>query len=266
MQTIYQPRGRAAEYAHLALELLRCDAHERGGCTHGCSYCYVPACLKITPGQFREGVRPREGVIQALRKAALKYAGTKERVLISFFSDPYQGGNTGWDDTSDDFVTRAALRILKTNQIPFSVLTKGGHRATEDFDMYSARDAFGATLTFPYDDKGHSHDYEPLAAKPRCRISTLEAAHRKGIYTWVSLEPVLDPEASLRIIEETHTFVDHYKLGKLNHKASYINWTQYAVFALERLDKYQKSYYIKADLAQHLREDLYHNTDDRRIP
>lgn len=39
MNVVYEPRGRAREYSELAYNLYR-------GCTHGCRYCYAPACMR----------------------------------------------------------------------------------------------------------------------------------------------------------------------------------------------------------------------------
>jgi DNA repair photolyase len=51
---------------------------------------------------------------------------------------------------------------------------------------------------------------------PDDRINALKAFHERGIFTWVSLEPTLDVEASLALVEATHSFVDLYKVGRAN--------------------------------------------------
>jgi DNA repair photolyase len=40
------------------------------------------------------------------------------------------------------------------------------------------------------------------------RIAAIKAAHEMGIRTWVSLEPVIDPDQALELIEQIHPFVD----------------------------------------------------------
>jgi hypothetical protein len=52
---------------------------------------------------------------------------------------------------------------------------------------------------------------------PSDRIDALKAFHDRGIFTWVSLEPTLDIEASLAIVEARHGFVDLYKVGRANY-------------------------------------------------
>ena len=92
-------------------------------------------------------------------------------------------------------------------------------------------------------------------------------AYEKGIETWISLEPVLDLEESLRIIKETHDYVDHYKIGTLNHVRSSITPAQWGSFgrrAINLCTAYNRSYYIKHDLAKHLGDFPFANTDTRR--
>lgn len=43
MRIIYEPKGRAREYANLAANLY-------SGCIHGCVYCYVPQFLHLANG------------------------------------------------------------------------------------------------------------------------------------------------------------------------------------------------------------------------
>ena len=87
--------------------------------------------------------------------------------------------------------------------------------AAKDFDLYGPNDWFGVTLTF--DNPDDSKQYEPGAALPADRIKALEEAHNRGIQTWVSIEPVIYPDQTLHLIEITHEFVDHFRVGKLNH-------------------------------------------------
>jgi hypothetical protein len=87
--------------------------------------------------------------------------------------------------------------------------------AAKDFDLYGPNDWFGVTLT--YDNDTDSKQNEPGAAMPADRIKALEEAHNLGIQTWVSMEPVLDPDQTLNLIEITHEFVDNFRVGKLNH-------------------------------------------------
>ena len=203
MGIIYEPKGRAGDYAHLAIT-------HYTGCDHKCKYCYVRTMPQWKDKDFdKTPAAPRENVIEKLRKEAPKFYGTDKRVLISFMGDPY------CPIEADKKLTRGVIEILRVFNIPFTILTKGGTLAARDFDLYGPNDAFAATLTFV--DEGLSRKHEPHAAIPRSRFLALEMAKAKGISTWASLEPVIDAEQTLEIIKQTHKFVDLYKIGKLNY-------------------------------------------------
>jgi len=251
MAIIYRPTGRAAEYSRLAI-------NHYIGCSHGCMYCYVPAITRNT--KFHTDVKPRKDVLYKLTREAPNYKGTDERVLLCFACDAYQPLN---DELN---LTRDVIEILKDNDIPFQVLTKGGMRAVSDFDLYSANDAFAATLTFLDEEK--SKRCEPNAASPENRIRGLSVAHLQGLNTWVSLEPVISPAVSLEIIRKTHQFVDHYKIGKLNHASSDLTWQalrRFGIMAIELCREYEVDYFIKADLAKYLDGVHFTNVDTRKV-
>jgi hypothetical protein len=78
------------------------------------------------------------------------------------------------------------------------------------------RDSFASTLTSL--DDAFSREVGAQRRAPRLtvlRLSGLSMA--AGIFTWVSLEPTLDIESSLAIVQATHRFVDLYKVGRVNY-------------------------------------------------
>ena len=100
---------------------------------------------------------------------------------------------------------------------------------------------------------------------PGNRFDAIIQAKKKGIETWISLEPVIDLQQSLNIINLTHEYCDLYKIGKLNHQKSNIDWRKFAVNALVLCKKYGKPYYIKDDLKPYLKGIEFENTDTRLI-
>jgi DNA repair photolyase len=250
MSVIYEPRGRAQEYSRRGLELFK-------GCAHQCSYCYVPGSCRMTRDQWetmKPAVRPL--VLEHLSREAPRYQGTDERVLLCFLSDPYQPLE------AQTRTTRGALGILAENQVPFQVLTKGGTLACADFDLYTRRDALAVTLT-SVDSTWTA--LEPGAASNGDRIEALFEAKRRGIETWVSLEPVVDPAASLEVIRATREVVDLYKIGKINHNRALeatTEWRAFARAAVDLCEKYGVYYYIKKDLAAYC-DFAFRNTDNR---
>ena len=250
MSIIYEPKGRALEYS-----LLACNHYT--GCGHRCGYCYA-AKMSVRYGRDFSKVSAKKDVIKLLSKEGPKYSGTDKRVLLSFMSDPYP------EIDRHERLTRKVIEIFKLLDIPFQVLTKGGMRAVRDFDMYRPGDAFATTLTYLLDD-GKTLEVEPGAPLPSDRIEAIRTAHEREIETWVSLEPVLDPDESLAIIKETHSIVDLFKIGKLNHVSNDTDWRGFGTAAIELCEKYSKQYYVKDDLAAFIKDVEYRNTDTRRF-
>ena len=237
---IYEPKGRAREYAALACNVYR-------GCDHRCEYCFAPSATRRTREEFTNpALRP--GFLGKLRQEASKYhlAGIEGQVLLSFTCDPYPHIDAQYA------ITREAIKIIHSAGLSVCVLTKGGSRALRDLDLFSGSDAFATTMTFL--DEAQSLKWEPGAAIPADRVAAIQEFHAAEIPTWVSLEPVLDPAAALDIIRETHGFVDLYKVGRLNYHplAKTIDWRQFAHDAVDLLESLGCAYYLKKDLACHL--------------
>lgn len=237
---IYAPAGQAGEYAPLATNPYR-------GCGHSCTYCYVPLVTKQPRAEFNAGAVPREDFLAKLVKDAKKYqaASIREQVLLSFTTDPYHPGDTS--------LTRQTLEILAENGLGFCTLTKGGTLAYRDIDLFrDDRDAFACTLTSM--DDAFSRKWEPRAALPEDRIKALDGFHRAGIFTWVSLEPTLDVESSLAIVEATHRFVDLYKIGRVNYLpiTKTVDWKDYTLRMVDLCQRLGVKHYIKRDLQPYL--------------
>ena len=243
---IYAPAGQAGEYAPLATNPYR-------GCGHKCAYCYVPAAIRMSRADFDAGAEPKTGYLEAVTADARKYkaAGIREQVMLSFSTDPYHPGDTA--------LTREVLEVLTMHGLGFCTLTKGGTRAVRDIDLFRPdRDAFACTLTSL--DAAFSAKWERAAAPPDDRMEALRTFHKAGIFTWVSLEPTLNCDASLAIVEATHGFVDLYKVGRVNYAkiTKESDWRSYTLRMIDLLGRLGKAHYIKRDLQGYLPEG-YHN-------
>jgi len=232
MSTIYETRGRAREYCELALNLYR-------GCGHHCTYCWAPAATRQTAAAFASPTS-RNGIIEQLGRDAPKWRGESRPVLLSFTSDPYQLLDV------EMCLTRQAIECLHFYGLRVGILSKGGCRAMRDLDLLGEDDWFGATLTTL--DDVQAAEWEPGAAPPSERVEALAAAHAKGIPTWASLEPVIDAEASLDVIRQTHEIIDEYKVGVLNYVKSSIDWRRFGRDPVSLLESLGCAYYLKHDL------------------
>lgn len=243
---IYAPAGQAGEYAKLAANPYR-------GCGHQCVYCYVPAVLKMSRQEFDAGAVPRDDFHTKLVKDAKKYqaAGIQEQVMLSFTTDPYHPGDTS--------LTRRTIETIQAHGLGVCTLTKGGTRALRDIDLFlPERDAFASTLTSLEDSV--SREWEAGAALPGDRMEALRQFHERGIFTWVSLEPVYDTETALQIIRETHRFVSLYKIGRINYHrlTRTVDWKEFTHRAVALFKELGANHYVKADLQPFLPES-YHN-------
>lgn len=237
MAIIYEPRGKAREYSPLACNLY-------SGCEHGCIYCWAPDILHKNKSDFLKA-KPRFNILKNLEKDCQKWEGPKEKVLLCFTCDPYQ-------PIEDQFhLTQKAIYMLNMYEFPVQILTKGGLRAIKDFDLLAKNPANAFSVTLTHDNPDISKQWEPKATSPNERIESLKQAHNMGIKTWVSFEPVIDPEAVYRLIEITHNFVDLYKVGKMNYHpiSKTINWRKFRIKIESLLHSLNKDFYIKKDLA-----------------
>ena len=242
---IYAPRGQAGEYAELATNPYR-------GCGHGCAYCYVPRVTRQDRREFDSGAVVRPNFMARLRNDARKYQalGLSGQVMLSFTTDPYP--------PQHHETTRFTLEVLRDHGLGFCTLTKGGSRALRDLDLFRPdRDAFASTLTSL--DASFSRKWERGAADPDDRIATLRRFHEAGIFTWVSLEPTLDCDASLAIVDATHEFVDLYKVGRVNYigMTQTTDWESYTHRMIDRMSALGKAHYIKRDLQKYLPAGYY---------
>lgn len=240
---IYRPAGNAGEYAPLATNPWK-------GCGHGCAYCYVPNATHIDRKLFNEGAVLRGDYIERLERDLPRHAhlsgGPNEQIFITFSSDPFHLGDLA--------PTAVVMEMLRDAGLAFCTLSKGGERALPFLPLYRPeRDAYACTLTTLDDD--FSRKWEPNAALPRDRIATLSRFHEAGIFTWVSLEPTLDVQASLDIVAETRPFVDLFKIGRANYLKEITrvtDWRSYTLRMIELCSALGVKHYIKADLQEYL--------------
>ena len=243
---LYTPSGRAGAYANggYAANIFK-------GCTHGCKYCYVPDFLKMNAEQrkaFKEKVAPAPDVLARITKDLNRLGTLSEPIFLCFTCDPYP------EDNALSQLTREVIEIVNETGNAVNILTKAGTRAVRDFDLLprNPRNKIGATLTFYR--SIISTQWEPRAASPEDRLAMLKIAQSEGIQTWASIEPVIMPSESLKIMELALPYVDEFKIGKWNHDkaADAIDWRKFAGDAMALMEKNKKRYVLKDDLKAYL--------------
>lgn len=243
---IYSPSVRAGEYADKGVAV---NVYQ--GCDHGCRYCYAAGMAerfhKVPRSVFHAGVVPVPDLFARLSDNVQDYFS--EDIFMCFICDAYPATENVRE------ITRECLKIIMKSQNYVNILTKGGLRAVQDFDLLAQnkRNKLGATLTFV--DPDLSREWEPRAALPDDRLSMLSQAKDAGIYTWVSAEPVIVPAQTLRAVFLAAPYVDEIRIGKLNHMPDIevnIDWRKFYLDAKAMVEELQKTWkfkvYYKRDL------------------
>ena len=226
---IYEPKGKAKEYGDLALNIYT-------GCPHCCYYCFAPNVLHKTKEDFHQHVEPRPGIVEEVRKQLEKEKITDKLIHMCFTCDPYP---TGYDTSA----TREIIKLLKDYGNHVQILTKGD--GSRDFDLLDSEDWYGITISC---DGELARAAEPKATPPAIRLHALEEAHKKGIKTWISFEPVLDTETVFYCIASDFDLFDKVKVGKLNYHKSDIDWYSFGHTIEKLLQEAGCDYYIKDSL------------------
>jgi DNA repair photolyase len=239
MQIVYEPSGKAREYSPLAVNVY-------SGCNHACRYCYAPGIRQQTRDAYRQ-ISPVKDAVKRFSLDCQDLYGSKVPVLFCFMTDPYNS----LEESAQ--ITRQCLELANKAKMKVKVLTKSilCLRDIELFKCFEKRISVGLTLTFK--DKQKSIQWEPGAALPDERLNALRVLHNAGIHTWASFEPVIDPQESLMLIRDTLSFVDDYKIGKINNFEGLdktINWTEFLSSSVAILRNANKNFYIKHDLRE----------------
>jgi DNA repair photolyase len=201
--------------------------------------------MRVTREKWHSTAEARPNILRFFEKDAKTLAGDPRRILFCFSNDPYQPLERS------ERLTRQALEIVTRYGLKNQVLTKGcADLISEDLPlMKKAGTQLGVTLCFS-DDVTRKY-WEPNASTVDDRIAILKEAYKSGIFTWVSLEPVVDPAQALEVIQKAHKYVKFWKIGKLNHMKtieSTVNWTKFLYEVNQVLTKLGAAYYIKNDL------------------
>jgi len=249
MDIIYKPKGRAAEYAEWA-------ANPYEGCLGACEYCFGPdlPAHKGSREEYHARQVPKHNVIERMREDIhrLELNEPDANVLMSFTSDLYP------NDEAIRLITTELLTLFHGDYMGrpgFTVLTKGGFWAPQDFHLYApGRDVFATTIVLT--DEAARERVEPGASSLQRRWNALAAAHKRGIETWISVEPVIDPDQALAVIERAADCGDvgHVRVGPLNYHAlaATIDWKRFGAELAVVLARTGIPYYIKQDLRPHM--------------
>lgn len=230
MKAIYKPKGAAGEYAELALNIYT-------GCTNGCAYCYAPGVMRKTREEFAKDVTVREGLLEALERQLAGGGYEGKTIHLCFTCDPYP-------IRVDHTPTREAIRMLKDAGCRIQLLTKNPDFSFKDWCLLDEGDCIGTTISGDDSQEGG-------ASFTSTRLSYLRLAKEHGFGTWVSCEPVLDPEFIKKLVMR-HGYIDLFKFGKLNHRKSDIDWASFGIEISQLCEQYGREYMLKDSLLKEM--------------
>jgi DNA repair photolyase len=204
-KAIYQPAGKAAEYAKWA-----CNFYV--GCSNGCTYCYLKkGVLAHAMGQdkpqLKKCFKDEQHALEVFGDELILNLSEirKHGLFFSFTTDPML------PECSD--LTWNALNLCREINVPCKVLTKCVTGKILNIINYARvapwwrhNVALGFTLT------GHD-ELEPGASTNAERIQAMKELHDAGFKTFASIEPIIDFESSLQMIKQASPYCDLFKIG-----------------------------------------------------
>lgn len=257
LKRIYEPKGKAREYAALALNLYT-------GCSHKCVYCYnrqkdIYKIEDIFGKDYEDGMTPIEVASKILQEVMhdadllaeiykTEDGNNCPEILLSFMGDVYQPTERSLG------LTRKVIQVLISRNLPFTILTKAGMDATRDFDILADYEKFrfGTSLVFWKDSDLTSWEFG--SSRLISRISAIDEAYNLEIPTWVSMEPVIDPQQALDLVDMLYPIVDSWKVGKINYHEKLekeVDWIKFRDDIKRKFETYGiTDYYLKDSLTK----------------
>ena len=205
-KVIYQPSGKAGEYAQWA-----CNFYT--GCSNNCDYCYLKkgpyAHVWTDYPKLKSSFKNEEEAFQCFVKEvnknldALRHHG----LFFSFSTDPML------EETAA--LTIASMEYCVRQDIPCVVLSKCARMAecldNPVFNSERGREllVFGSTLTASDMEEGNASSHLE-------RINTLAAFHSAGFQTFASIEPIVSFAASLQAVKDAAPYCSVLKIGLMS--------------------------------------------------
>ena len=161
------------------------------GCFHACAYCYArPSHEYLGFGagtDFESKLVVKPDAPGLLRQAFLKPSWTGELVLFSGNTDCYQPLEAAWG------LTRGCLEVCAEFCNPVGIITKAA-LIVRDLDVLRRLNqvtTLRVYLSIPFATDEMARKVEPQAPSITRRLSTLKTLADAGIFTGVSLAPVI---------------------------------------------------------------------------
>jgi len=244
---IYQPKGKAGEYAEWA-----CNFHV--GCSNDCSYCYckkgvLAHAMGGKTATLKKCFKDENDALEVFEKELKANLPElqKHGLFFTFTSDPFLPETT--------LLTQQAARLCLIHDVPVKFLTKRTDWHIDEFirkvhengTIWNYKPkmhllAFGFTLT------GHD-ELEPGASANAERIEAMKKLHNAGFKTFASIEPIVRLGSSFEMICATNGFCDQYKIGlESGKKYNKSELNRFIRGVIEQVEFYGAKIYFKDSL------------------
>jgi DNA repair photolyase len=188
------------------------------GCSHGCMYpCYAMLMARRfgRVKSYDEWIEPKivANAEELLEKEIPKHKDKIRFVHFCFSTDPFM-----YEQPEISALSLKLIGMLNAEGIKCTALTKG----VLPVELAEAGKENEVGITLISLDENFRKEYEPYAAPYEERIRSLHALHKKGVKTWVSIEPYPTPnivKQDFREILQAIAFVDKIIFGRLNYNA-----------------------------------------------
>ncbi|MDD2753744.1 MAG: radical SAM protein [Candidatus Portnoybacteria bacterium] len=189
------------------------------GCSHGCRFPCYAMMMKKRCGVIRDyddWIKPKivSNALELLDKELPRLKNKIKVVHLCFTTDPFMYRQSEISD-----LTLKIIERLNRENIRCTILTKGIYpKELSNTKKYSRNNEYGITLV-SLNDK-FKVAFEPGTAPYRDRIKALKCLHKKGLRTWISMEPYPTPNLvsqNLNTVLKKVEFADKIIFGKLNY-------------------------------------------------
>lgn len=189
------------------------------GCAHGCTFPCYAMIMKKRCGiikNYKEWLQPKivANALELMDKEIPRYRHKIKFVHLCFSTDPFMHK---YPEVAD--LTLKIMERLNKDKIHCTVLTKGIYpKVLANTKKYGENNEYGITVVSL--DERFKKRFEPYSASYKDRIKSLKYLHKKGLKTWISMEPYPTPnliQQDFQKILKEISFVDKIIFGKMNY-------------------------------------------------
>jgi len=185
------------------------------GCNFGCRYCFANARtnnFKPNDAIAKIGL-VRRWMDEALnnnnkQNMVLEFLARRVPLHLGGMSDPFQSRE--WKQG----ITKEFLKISREFNYPVNISTKAARLPKEYFEILDPE-----IHTFQVSLIGVTADYllkfEGNSPAPAARMAFVQELHERGFWVSIRIQPLIDIEEALTLVQATDRFVDYYTVEHL---------------------------------------------------